>query len=96
MHIFRVRYINNSTQTEHTLDFTAPTNVHAIALARNHIGADRLRGPYPECIIQGTAIVPSYPCLGCNTPITWGELCAECAKGNDPFLTYKYRGDYYP
>ena len=35
-------------------------------------------------------------CLICYQPITIGELCHECAKGNDPFVQSKYAMDTKP
>jgi hypothetical protein len=33
-------------------------------------------------------------CKLCGFPIPSCELCAECAKDNDPFFTSKYTGDH--
>jgi hypothetical protein len=35
-------------------------------------------------------------CAVCGAPIGIAELCADCAKGNNPFVTSKYTGDYLP
>lgn len=57
-------------------------------------------GPCPECEGTGIALVETEPvteqelCRVCNAPIDSYELCAECAKGNDPFFTSKFAGDY--
>jgi len=29
-------------------------------------------------------------CKVCDCPISYAELCGECAKGNDPFVTTKW------
>ncbi len=34
---------------------------------------------------QGERYVLTYPCKGCGAEIDTAELCAKCAKGNDPF-----------
>jgi len=34
-------------------------------------------------------------CRVCDAPITSAQLCAKCAEGNDPLVSYKHRGDYF-
>jgi len=39
---------------------------------------------------------PPMHCAICGAVIETAELCAACAKGNDPFFTSKYKGDHGP
>lgn len=52
--------------------------------------------PFSQYVPEPLPDVELYPCKGCDKPIAAYELCEECAKGNDPFFTSKYKGDFCP
>lgn len=59
-------------------------------------------GRHPACDREMVALGPIFEpewerqCRVCGRHIETAELCADCARGNDPFFTSKYKGDSAP
>lgn len=59
----------------------------AIASAHNFLGGR----PAPRTDFDEGRRPSGDLCWNCGTPIETAELCEECAEGNDPFVSSKYR-----